>query len=140
MVNTTSTPTGWKDWVWVCSYEVLGKGYVNTKISHMASIGAICTSTYHTKQLNPWPNSSASHVVNYVQLAVCLSRGHGTIWRQPEHLRTSDKPQKQDTAKAAWAILSVNTWLNCKSMCKAIIWWWKVCLAIMCVEAGFSQI
>ena len=37
----------------------------------MASIGVIFTSTYHTKQLNPWPNSSASRVVNYSQLSAC---------------------------------------------------------------------
>ena len=37
----------------------------------MASIGVIFTSTYHTKQLNPWPNSSASRVVNYSQLYAC---------------------------------------------------------------------
>ena len=51
------------------SHEVAGKGYVNTENSQMASIGA--TSTYHTKQLNPWPNSSGSRVVNYSQLSVC---------------------------------------------------------------------
>ena len=37
----------------------------------MASIDALFTTTYHTKQLNPWPNSSASHVVNYSQLFTC---------------------------------------------------------------------
>ena len=37
----------------------------------MASIGATFTSTYHTKQLNPWPNPSANHVVNYSQLSTC---------------------------------------------------------------------
>ena len=37
----------------------------------MASIGVIFTSTYHTKQLNPWPNSSASRVVNYSWLSAC---------------------------------------------------------------------
>ena len=37
----------------------------------MASIGAIFTSTYHTKQLNPWPNSSTSRVVNYSCLSAC---------------------------------------------------------------------
>ena len=31
----------------------------------MASIGAIFTTRYHTEQLNPKPNSSASRVVNY---------------------------------------------------------------------------
>ena len=37
----------------------------------MASIGVIITSKYHTKQLNRWPNSSASRVVNYSQLSAC---------------------------------------------------------------------
>ena len=37
----------------------------------MTYIGAIFTSTYHTKQLNPWPYSSASYVVNYSQLSAC---------------------------------------------------------------------
>ena len=37
----------------------------------MASIGAIFTSTYRTKQLNSWPKSSASHVFNYSQLTAC---------------------------------------------------------------------
>ena len=45
---------------WAGSHEVTEKGYINTKNSQMASIGVITTSTYHTKQLNPWPNSSAS--------------------------------------------------------------------------------
>ena len=59
-------------WGWVESHEVAGKGYIFTKTSQMASIGVIFTSTlYHTKQLNPWPNSSASRVVNYSQLSAC---------------------------------------------------------------------
>ena len=48
-----------------------GKGYVLTKTSQMASIGVVFTSRYHTKQLNPWPNSSASHVLNYSRLSAC---------------------------------------------------------------------
>ena len=35
----------------------------------MAFIDAIFTSTHHTKQLNQWPNSSASCMVNYSQLS-----------------------------------------------------------------------
>ena len=46
--------------------------YVLSKTSQMASIGVIFTSTYHTKQLNPWPNSSASRVVSYSRLSACL--------------------------------------------------------------------
>ena len=72
VANTTSTPTGWEGGGWLISHEVAGKGYDFTKTSQMASIGAIFTSTYyHTKQLNPWPNSSASRVVNYIWLSAC---------------------------------------------------------------------
>ena len=49
----------------------MDKGYVNTEKSQIAFIGVIFTSTYHTKQLNPWPNSSASCVVNYSWLSAC---------------------------------------------------------------------
>ena len=58
------------------SHEVAGKGYsyVFTKTSQMASIGATFTCTYHTKQLNPWPNSSASRVVNYSRLSACQGK------------------------------------------------------------------
>ena len=56
-------------WGWAGSHEVAGKGSVFTKISQMASIGAIFTSTYHSKQLNPWQNSPASCVVKYSQLS-----------------------------------------------------------------------
>ena len=37
----------------------------------MASVGAIFSSTYHTKWFIPWPTSSASHVVIYSQLSAC---------------------------------------------------------------------
>ena len=66
VANTSSTPTGWEG-----SHEVAGKSSVFTKTSQMASIGAIFTSTDHTKQLNPWPNSPASRVVNYSWLSAC---------------------------------------------------------------------
>ena len=48
-----------------------GKGCVVTKTSQMASIGAIFTTTYHTKQLNPWPKSPVSHAVKYSQPSAC---------------------------------------------------------------------
>ena len=37
----------------------------------MQSIGAIFIYKYHKRQLNPWPNSLASHVVNYSWLFAC---------------------------------------------------------------------
>ena len=69
------------------SHEVVGKGYVNIKNSLITSIGTIFTSTYHSKQLKPWPSSSASRVVNYSQLPACQG-----IWT---HL------------KATWALIDV---------------------------------
>ena len=58
---------GWGWW----GATVTGKGYVNIKNNQMASIGAIFTSAYHTKQLNPWTNTSAGYVVNYSLLPAC---------------------------------------------------------------------
>ena len=57
----------------------------------MASIGAIFTSTYHTKQLNRLVKL-ISQSCGELQPAVCLSRGYTAIWRRPEHSWTSDKP------------------------------------------------
>ena len=70
----TSTLIGWKDGGWVGSHEVAEKGYIFTKNSQMTSIGAIFISTCHTKQLNPWLNSSASCVVIYSQLSACQGK------------------------------------------------------------------
>ena len=69
-----------------------GKGYMFTKNSQMTSIGAIFTSTCHTKQLNPWSDSSASHVVNHSQLTVYkgkmgLFEGHPSTRRCQTGLR-----------------------------------------------------
>ena len=100
----------------------------------MASIDVILTSTYPTKHSNPWPNSSASHVVNYSWLYACP--GEMELFKEhlsSEHLWKSDKPHKQTTAKAVWATFNINASLNCWLMCTAINWWWKVCLAVVCV-------
>ena len=72
------------------------------------------------------------------QMAFCLSRGDGAILRILERSWTSNKPQKQATAKAARVTFSTNNWLNI--MCTAIFWWWKVCLAVVCMKASFPQI
>ena len=71
VTNTISIPIGWEDGGWAGSHEVVGKGYLFTKSSQMASISAIFLSTYRTKLLNPWPSSSASCVVNYNRLSAC---------------------------------------------------------------------
>ena len=114
----------------------------------MASIGIIFTSTYHTKQLNQWTNSSHIHKSPYImrtwsslnqlcgesQPAVCLLRGDGATWT-PELSWIPDKPQKQATPKAAWKTSAFNTLPKCWLMHTAIVWCWKVCLAVVCVEA-----
>ena len=74
----------------------------NTENSHIASIGAIFTSTYYTKQLiHDHTNSSASELFP----VVCFSRGDEAIFRLPEHSWMLKKPQKQATAKVAWDTL-----------------------------------
>ena len=73
------------------------------------------------------------------QKAICSSRGDGAIWRPPEHSWTSDKPQKQATAKAPWATFSTNIWLNCQVLCAAIIWWWKCALLLCAWKAAFLK-
>ena len=65
-----------------------------------------------------------------LQPAVCLSRGYVAIWRPPEHLWTSDKSEKQATAKAAEVYnfqhrylpeLLVNVYSYCLTM-KSVSW------------------
>ena len=68
--------------------------------SQMASIGAIFTSKYQTKQLNSWKNLSASHVVIHSRLSTCQgrmgpfegqpsTRGHQTgLRKRPEQKQT----------------------------------------------------
>ena len=78
VANTSSTPIAWECEGQVGSHKVAGKGYIFTKNSQMSSIGAIFTSTCHTKQLNAWSNawsnSLASHVVIHGQLSACQGK------------------------------------------------------------------
>ena len=62
--------------------QVVGKAMSTLKTVkwHCAIFGA----KYHTKQLNPWPNSSARGVVKYSHAAVCLSREQRAIQRPTE--------------------------------------------------------
>ena len=73
----------------------------------MASIGVIFTSTYRTKWLNPWPNSSASRVGNYSQLSAC----QGDIQPFEGHMHTrgfltnlSNEPQQKQPGKLSASI------------------------------------
>ena len=89
------------------SHEVAGKGYVFTKTSQMASIGVIFTSTYHTKQLNPWPNSSASRVVNYSQLSGCqgdMQPFEGDPYTRGRLTSLRNKPQQKQPGQLSASI------------------------------------
>ena len=124
--------------VQVGSHEVVGKGDVFTKTSQMVSIGAIFITTYHTKQLNPWPNSSANHVVNYSWLSAC----QGNMQPFEGDTNTGGCRQTSETSHSKSSMgnfqhqylpeLLVSVYSYCLMV--------KVCLAVACMEAGFSQI
>ena len=73
VANTTSPPIGWEGGY---SHEAAGKVYIFTTNTEIIFIGVILTFTYHTKQLNPWLNPLASHVVIYSQLLTKGRWGH----------------------------------------------------------------
>ena len=88
------------------SHKVAGKSYVFTKTSQMASIGVIFTSTYHTKQLNPWPNS-ASRVVNYSQLSACqgdMQPFEGDPYTRGRLISLRNKPQQKQPGQLSASI------------------------------------
>ena len=90
IANITSTPIRWEGGGWVGSQEVAGKGYVFSNNSQITIIGAIFTSTCHTKQPNPWTNSLASCVMIHSRLFACQGNiGPFESWLK--HLWTSDR-------------------------------------------------
>ena len=97
----------------------------------MASIGTIITSTYHTKQLNPWPHSSTSCVVNYSQ----LSAFQGNMEPFEGDPNTCGHLTSLKT-KVVWATYIINIWLNWYSYCLMV----KLCFDVVFMEASFSQI
>ena len=114
---------------------MVGKGYVFTIISQIASIGVIFTTTYHTKQLNPWPNSSASRVVNYSQLSACQGdmepfEGNPSTRGRLTSLR--NKSSQGNFQHPYWPELLVNVY-SYRLMVKGV-------LTVVCVEGVFSQI
>ena len=110
----------------------------HTKSSQMASIGTIFTSKKHAKQLNSWPNSSASHMVNYNWLSACPGEMEPFKHHQSTHgylTSLRNKPQQKQPRQLSTVILPellVNVYGYCVMM--------KVCLAVVYMEASFSQI
>ena len=95
----------------------------------MAFTGAIFTSTYHINQLNPWPNSLASCVVNYSQPSAC----QGEMEPFEDHLSTCgrltsirNKPQQKQLGNFQHHYLP-QLLVNVYSYCLML----KVCLAVV---------
>ena len=116
IANTTSSSIGWEGERWVGSNRVAGshkvveKGYVNTKTSQTTSCGAIFTSTYHTKQLNAWPNSSGSCVMDHSWLSTCQGKMEPFEDHPSTHGRLAslrNKPQQKQPGKFSALIPSV---------------------------------
>ena len=120
-------------WGWVASHEVAGKGYVFTNTSQMASIGVIFTSTYHTKQLNPWPNSSASRVVNYSQLSACqgdMQPFEGDPYTRGRLIGLRNKPQQKQPGQLSasipgWIVSQCVRLLFDGEKCVLLLYAWK---------------
>ena len=115
-----------------------GKGYIFTKTSQMTSIGAIFISTYHTKQLNPWPNSSASCVVNYSRLSACQGEMEPFEADQSTHGRLTslrNKPQQKQPRQ-----LSVSIHASIVSQCIQLSFDGEKCVLLLCAwKASFLK-
>ena len=121
----------------VWSHKAAGKGCIHTENSQIVSIGAISTSTY---QLDAYPSSSASLFVNYSWLSACprkikLVQDHPNTHWCLTSLR--NKPQKYHLEQF---LAPLSIYLNCLLKCAAVMWWWKVCLAVVCMKGGCFQI
>ena len=99
----------------------------------MASIGVIFTSTYHTKQLNPWPNSSASRVVNYSQLSACqgdMEPFEGDLYTRGRLTSLRNKPQQKQPRKLSasipgWIVSQCVQLLFDGEKCVLLLYAWK---------------
>ena len=120
------------------SRKVTGKVYIFTKTRQMASIGAIFTSTYHTNQLYPWPNSSASHVVNQSRLSASQGdmepfEGDPSTRGRLKSLR--NKPQQKQPRQLSAPVLA---WIV--SQCTQLSFDGEKCVLLLCVwKASFLK-
>ena len=119
------------------SHEVVGKHSVKIENSQMTSIDATFNSTYHTKQLNPWPILLSNYVVIYSQLSTCLGemkpfRDHLStyIWTFETSFRSN--PQS--------SLGNIQHQYLPKLLCVHLLCDGEKCLAVVCIEVDFSQI
>ena len=63
--------------------------------------------TYHTKKLNPWPNSSVNRVVNYSQLSACqgdMQPFEGDPYTRGRLTSLRNKPQQKQPGQLSASI------------------------------------
>ena len=104
----------------------------------MTSIGAIFTFTYHTKQLNPWPNSSASRVVNYSRLSACqgdMESFEGDPSTRGRLTSLRNKPQQKQPGQFSASILA-----RIVSQCIQLSFDGEKCVLLLCAwKASFLK-
>ena len=104
----------------------------------MTSVGAIFTSTYHTKQLNQWPNSSASRVVNYSRLSACqgdMESFEGDPSTRGRLTSLRNKPQQKQPRQLSASILA---WIV--SQCIQLSFDGEKCVLLLCAwKASFLK-
>ena len=104
----------------------------------MASIGAIFTSTCDTKQLNLWPNSSASRVVNYSRLSACqgdMESFEGDPSTRGRLTSLRNKPQQK---QPRWLSASIHAWII--SQCIQLSFDGEKCVLLLCtLKASFLK-
>ena len=79
------------------------------KLAKWHPLVPIFTSKYHTRPLNPWPNSSASPLVNYSQLSTCQGdmqpfEGDSSTHEHLTSLR--NKPQQKQPRQLSASMLA----------------------------------
>ena len=100
----------------------------------MASIGAMFTTTYLTKQLNQWPNSSSSCVVNYSRLSA-FQGDMEPFEGDPSTCKCLTSHNKSNLVDFQHQYLS--TLLVIVYSYHLMV---KVCLTVVSMKASFSQV
>ena len=102
--NATNTSIGVESGrVYIGSHKVVSKGYIHAENSKMAHIGAIISSTHHTKHYIYWQI--------HQPVAWWITASHG----RRRHLKTTQvlmdiwQGSKTSFSKAAWSTFSTNT-------------------------------
>ena len=99
--------------------------------------GVIFSSMYHTKQLNPWANSSASHEVKYSWLSACQGRwSHLKITQAFMNVQQASETSHNKSSLWQLSVPMPKLLVNVYRYYLMV----KVCLLVVYVEVDFSLI